>query len=157
MRLSFVIGVFYIALTGCSGPSQPAAQKKTVKAVHPRPTDQRWKFPQRDQVGAQLVADNLLGKDFMPGGNLAEYETKGKRYQLFLVRAGSSNEALGLLLELKQGLSEPKFVPHMGGYSGKDGERPFYTFQKGPYLAGVIGLPEVEADLLGRDFAARLN
>ena len=119
--------------------------------------DQRWKFPQTNQVGVALVEDKLLDKDFMPGGNLADYEQKGKKYQLFLVRTGSGEEALGLLLSLRKGLSQAKFVAHMGGYYGMDGKTPMYTFQKGPYLAGVLGLPEVEADLLARQFAARLN
>ncbi len=119
--------------------------------------DQRWKFPQANQVSAQVVDDHLLGKPFLPGGNLADYNDKGKQYQLFLVRTASPEEAMGLLFELKKSMTESKFVAHMGGYFGTDGAKTIYTFQKGPYLAGVVGLPEVEADLLGRQFAARLN
>jgi hypothetical protein len=145
-------------LTGCSSPSQKELKKAAPRAAaKPKPVDQRWKFPQTNQVGVQLVEDKLLGKDFMPGGNLADYEQKGKKYQLFVVRTNSGEDALGLLLALKKGLTDAKFVAHMGGYCGMDGKTPIYSFQKGPYLAGVLGLPEVEADLLARQFAARLN
>ncbi|MCC6860978.1 MAG: hypothetical protein IT158_20590 [Bryobacterales bacterium] len=157
MRLYCWLGAFYIALvTGCSSPPSKEAPAQSRKAAA-KAVDQRWKFPQRDQVAVQLVDDKLLGKDFMPGGNLADYETKGKRYQLFLVRTGSANEALALLLALRKNFTDSKFVAHMGGYFGMDAGRPVYAFQKGPYLAGVVGLPEPEADLQARDFAARLN
>lgn len=158
MKLYICIGAFYIAMIGCSSPSQKEAPKAAPRAAaKPKPVDQRWKFPQANQVGVQLVDDHLLGKDFMPGGNVADYELKGKKYQLFLVRCASGEEALGLLLMLKKGLSGSKFIAHMGGYFGLDGNTPIYSFQKGPYLVGVVGLPEVEADLLAREFAARLN
>lgn len=158
MKLYLWIGLFFLALAGCSGPSQRETPKAApAAAAKPKPVDQRWKFPQANQVGVQLVDDKLLGKDFMPGGNLASYERKGTRYQLFLVRTGSAEEALGLLLSLKKGFANAKFIPHMGGYFGMDGKDPVYAFQKGPYLAGVVGLPEVEADLQARDLAARLN
>jgi len=157
MRLYFWLGAFYIAFaTGCSSPPSKETPKVSPRAAA-KPVDQRWKFPQRDQVSTQLVDDKLLGKDFMPGGNLAEYETKGKRYQLFVIRTASADEALGLLLSLRKDLSEPKFMAHMGGYFGLDSGRPVYAFQKGAYLAGVVGLPEPEADVQARDFAARLN
>jgi hypothetical protein len=44
----------------------------------------------------------------------------------------------------------------MGGYFGMDGDRPVYIFQKGVFLAGFVGLPEKDADVLARQFAARL-
>jgi len=45
----------------------------------------------------------------------------------------------------------------MGGYFGMDGAAPVYILQKGAFLAGFVGLPEKDADLLARQFAARLN
>ena len=38
-----------------------------------------------------------------------------------------------------------------------DGALPVYVFPKGAYLAGLVGLPEKDADLLARQFAARLD
>ncbi|HKW97826.1 MAG TPA: hypothetical protein VJN43_08825 [Bryobacteraceae bacterium] len=104
----------------------------------------------------QLVDDHLLGKDFLPGGNLAEYRSKGKTYQQFLIHAKSPEDAALLLFDFKNHLRDAKFLAHMGGYFGMDGAQPVYIFPKGPFLAGLVGLPEKEADPLARQFAAHL-
>lgn len=105
----------------------------------------------------KLVGDQILGKDFLPGGNLAEYRQKGKTYQQFLVRAKSPEAAALLLFDFKSHLRDAKFLAHMGGYFGMDGAQPVYIFQKSAFLAGFVGLPEKDADPLARQFAARLN
>ena len=110
-----------------------------------------------DQVSIHLVDNHVLGKDFLPGGNVAEYQRKGKTYQLFLVRSKSTEDAALLLFDFKGHLRDAKYLAHMGGYFGMDEATPVYLFQKGPFLAGFVGLPEKEADPLARQFAARLN
>ena len=105
----------------------------------------------------RLVNDHILGKDFLPGGNVAEYRRKGKTYQQFLIHAKSADAAALLLFEFKGHLSDAKYLAHMGGYFGMDGTNPVYIFPKGGFLAGFSGLPEKDADLLARQFAARLN
>lgn len=105
----------------------------------------------------RLVEDHVLGKDFLPGGNVAEYKRKGKTYQQFLVHAKSAEAAALLMFDYKGHLRDAKYLPHMGGYFGADGAMPVYLFQKGAFLAGFTGLPEKEADPLARQFAARLN
>ncbi len=158
MKHYLLPGVFYILLVGCSGTAPQPSQSNAPRPVaRLRTADLGWKFPPSNQVSVTLVDARLLGKDFMPGGNLGEYADKGKKYQLFLVRAASPDEALGLLLSLKKGMTGAKFIPHMGGYFGNDSGKALYAFQKGLYLAGVVGLPETEADLQARQFAARLN
>lgn len=147
--------VFVLALVtwGCSSPPQTQTQiRPSVK-----PSDESRRFPQKDRLGMQLVEDRLLSKDFLPGGNLAEYQWKGGRYRQFLVRVGSPEKAAFLLLDFKNVLRDAKFIAHMGGYYGLDGESPVYVFQKGPFLAGFVGLSEKDADPLARHFAARLN
>ena len=104
----------------------------------------------------ELVEQKMLGRDFLPGGNLAQYKRGNKTYQQFLIRAADANSAAILLLDLKNTLRDAKFIPHMGGAYGLDGETPVYCFQKGVFFAGFIGLPEKEADPLAREFAARL-
>lgn len=110
-----------------------------------------------DQVSMRLVDNHVLGKDFLPGGNVAEYKRKGKKYELFLVRSKSAEDAALLLFDFKGHLRDAKYLPHMGGYFGMDGSTPVYLFQKGPFLAGFVALAEKEADPLARQFAARLN
>lgn len=104
----------------------------------------------------ELVESKLLGKDFLPGGNLAQYQRGGKTYQQFLIRAATPDKAAFLLLDFKNLLAEAKYVPHMGAFYGRDGDRPVYVLQKGVWLAGYVGLAEKEAEPLAREFAARL-
>lgn len=104
----------------------------------------------------QLVPDHLLGKDFMPGGNLADYKTADGEYKMFLVEALDAQRAAFILLDWKTAMPDAKYLAHMGGYFGTDQGTPIYLFAKGPYLAGFVGLPEQKADPEARRFAARL-
>jgi len=141
-------------LSACSSPPVQNAPA----AAPAKPQDESRRFPLADQVSMRLVDDHVLGKDFLPGGNVAEYKRKGKTYQQFLVHARSPEAAAALLLfDFKGHLRDAKFLPHMGGYFGMDGAAPVYILQKGAFLAGFVGLPEKDADLLARQFAARLN
>jgi hypothetical protein len=119
--------------------------------------DESRRFPLADRVSMTLVDNHLLDKDFLPGGNVAEYRRKGKTYRQFLIHSKSAEAAALLLFDFKSHLRDAKFLPHMGGYFGMDGATPVYLFQKGPFLAGLAGLPEKEADLLARQFAVRLD
>lgn len=142
-----------ILLAGCGG-APPTAR---VESAAPKPPDETRRFPLADQAGMRLIDNKLLGKNFLPGGNLAEYKHGKKAWRQFLARASSTQSAGLLLFDFKNTLRDPKYLAHMGGYFGYDGTQPVYVFQKGPYLAGIIGLPEKDADPLARQFAARLN
>jgi hypothetical protein len=119
--------------------------------------DESRRFPLADRVALRLVDDHVLGKDFLPGGNVADYKRKGKTYQQFLVRSTSNEAAALLMFDFKGHLKDAKYLAHMGGYFGLDGSTPVYMFQKGVFLAGFVGLPEKDADVLARQFAARLD
>jgi hypothetical protein len=114
------------------------------------------KFPLAGQVKMQVVPDHLMGKEFMPGGNLADYKTRDGEYELFLVQAADAQSAAFLLLDWKSAIPGAKYLAHMGGYAGTDDGKPIYVFAKGPYLAGVAGLAEEKADPVARTFAAKL-
>lgn len=115
------------------------------------------RFPKAGLIDATIVDDHVMGKGFLPGGNVANYNLKGKSYQLFLVRATSSAAAALLLFDYKGNLASFKYLPHFGGYFGIDGASTVFIFQKGSFLAGVAGLPEKDADPIAREFAVRLN
>ena len=155
MRGWWMTGVL-VVLCACGG-APPKDQSQIVIAPAQKPSDESRRFPLADQAGMQLVDSKLLGKDFLPGGNVAQYRRNGKTYQQFLVRSKSAQDAAILLFDFQNHLRDPKFLPHMGGYFGMDGEQPVYVFQKSVFLAGFIGLPEKEADPLARQFAARLD
>ena len=159
MTAKWLVSGALLALAACSAPApkenpQPAA---APAPEHAKPPDESRRFPLTDQVSIQLVDDHLLGKDYLPGGNVAEYKRKGKIYRQFLMHTKSPDAAALLVFDFKSRLQNPKFLPHMGGYFGMDGATPVYVFPKGPYVAGLAGLPEKDADLLARQFAARLN
>ena len=50
-----------------------------------------------------------------------------------------------------------KLVPSFGGYFGQDNGRPVFVFTKNAWIAGVVGLPEKQADTEARTLAGRLN
>ena len=146
-----------VVLNGCGASAPPAPAKKAAAPQQVvKPTDERRRFPSQNQVKMELVEQKMLGRDFLPGGNLAQYKRGNKTYQQFLIRAADASRAAILLLDLKNSLRDSKFIPHMGGVYGLDGDTPVYCFAKGVFLAGFIGLPEQEADPLAREFAARL-
>jgi hypothetical protein len=158
MTRRFVCVLAIGLLGGCGGgeaPQQTAAQKEPAPVA--KPPDQSRRFPSTNQVKIEIVDNHLLGKDFLPGGNLAEYEREGKKYQQFLITAKTPDQATFMMMDFKAQLSGAKFLGHFGGYFGLDGETPVLLFPLNNYLAGVVGLPQDEADLVARDFAARLR
>lgn len=158
MTRRFVCILAMVLLGACGGSSDPppaAAEKKEAPAA--KPPDESRRFPSTNQVKIEIVDNHLLGKDFLPGGNLASYERDGKKYQQFLITCASPNEATFLMMDFKKQLRDAKFLGHFGGYFGYDGETPILLFPRNDFLAGVAGLPQEEADQAARDFAARLN
>ena len=111
-------------------------------------------------VGTKIVDKQLMGKPFMPGGTLASYK-KGKiAYNMFLAKLPAPADAAFLLLDWKKALTGAHLVPSFGGYFGSDDHdagRPVFVFAKGAWIAGVVGLPEKDADLQARGLAAHLN
>jgi hypothetical protein len=122
--------------------------------------DESRRFPMANLVDTKIVDQHLMGKPFMPGGTLASYK-KGKiAYDMFLARLPSANAAAFLLLDWKKALAGAHLVPSFGGYFGQDGNgagRPVFVFAKGAWIAGIVGLPEKDADSQARALAAHLN
>ena len=158
MTRRFVCILGIVLLGACGGSEAPPAAAEN-KAAPPaaKPPDESYRFPSTNQVKIEIVDDHLLGKDFLPGGNLAAYERDGKKYQQFLITRGSPDQAVFLMMDFKNQLRDAKFVGHFGGYFGFDGETPVLLVPRNNFLAGVAGLPLEEADQVARDFAARLN
>lgn len=147
-----------MAILCACGSAPPKEQSQAAPApAAAKPVDESRRFPVADRISIRLVDDHVLGKDFLPGGNVAEYRRKGKTYQQFLVHAASAEAAALLLFDFKSHLASANFIAYMGGYFGMDGTAPVYIFQKGVFLAGFVGLPEKDADPLARQFAARLD
>ena len=141
----------------CSIPSDQPAEKKAAEPVPVvKPSDESRRFPSKDRVKIELVDNHIMGKDFLAGGNVAKYKRRDKTYRQFLTQAKNAEAAALLLYDYSNTLSDARYLAHMGGYFGKDGDEEVLVLQKGKWVAGVVGLPEKEADLVARDFAARL-
>jgi hypothetical protein len=157
VRATLIAGLALMCVS-CSGPAPRAEKTETKAAVpsHEPPADLSTRFPLAGQTKMELVPDHLLGKDFLPGGNLAAYKTRDGQYQMFLIKAADAQKAAFILLDWKTAMPDAKYLAHMGGYYGLDAGKPVYVFAKGPYLAGLVGLVEAKADPEARRFAARL-
>lgn len=144
-----------LLLTGCgaSGPPPQPARKADPKP----PADETRRFPAQDRESVEPVAGPLFGKDFLPGGNIAVYKKGGKTWKQFVIKNENAGQTAVLLGKFKDTLKDPKFIAHMGGYFGMDGDQQVFVFPKGLWLAGTVGLPETEADLAGRNMAVRLD
>ncbi len=144
-------------LIACGGGPAPQPEAKTATQKPPRLPDHRTWFPLDGRTSFELVADHLMGKDWLPGGNVANYEAEGKRYTLFLAETATPDAAALLSYDIKNKLSNAKFVPTFGGQFGLDGDTPWFIFPKGKYVAGVVGLAQEQADAVARGFAGRVR
>jgi hypothetical protein len=155
MRFAIVaLSLATIFLAGCGPEPKPAPPVKKAAA---KPADATRYFTATNRVEVKIVDDHLFGHDFLPGGNIAHYSKGKQEYDVFLIKTSGPEAAALLLLDYKQKLTNPKVIAIFGGFAGKDGDRPAFLFAKGPWLCGVLDLPEAEADLVSRDLAARLN
>ena len=145
-----------LAVFACGGAPEAPAPEAKAEAAKPKPPDESRLFPKENQTAMELVDDHLLDKDFLPGGNLATYEKDGKRYQLFLIVMKDGDDASLKMFDIRQMLTDPKYVASFGGYHGLEGETPWFVFVRNNRVAGVVGLPQEEADLVAREFAARI-
>jgi hypothetical protein len=153
-RASFALA-FALIGAGCSNPAPEVKSIQPAEVTEP-PPDQSQHFPQAGLVKMDRVPDHLLGKHFMPGGNLAIYRRGKLEYQQFLGKMPDADHAAFLLLDWNKELKGAKYLAHMGGYAGMDGDRQVYVFTKGAWIAGIAGLPQEQADVVARQFAARL-
>ncbi|MGC8758675.1 MAG: hypothetical protein ACP5UT_05490 [Bryobacteraceae bacterium] len=160
MRFRIPLSAIALALLFLAGCGAPAPEKKaaaTPVKKKPAVSDETRRFPSEGRIEAKVVEDHILGKDFLPGGTLVRYRKGKQEYEMFLVRASVPEAAALMLVDYRKQLENPKLIAHFGGYYGKDGDRMAFVFAKGSWFAGVIGLPEKEADLAARELAARLN
>lgn len=155
-RMMFsAIAAAVILLNGCGG----TAEKKAETPVKKKPAiaDETHHFPADGRMDAAVVEDHVLGREFLPGGNVAHYRRGKQEFDMFLIRTSVPEAAALLLFDYKKRMENPKLIAHFGGYYGKEGDRMVFVFAKGPWVAGIAGLPEKDADMAARELAARLN
>lgn len=154
MAISAITAALFL-LGGCGGSTEKKAEAPVKKK--PAIADETQRFPAEGRVEAKVVEDHVLGREFLPGGNVAHYKRGKQEFDMFLIRTSVPEAAALLLFDYKKRMENPKLIAHFGGYYGKDGDRMVFVFAKGPWVAGVAGLPEKDADMAARELAARLN
>lgn len=146
-------------LAGCNSapPPAPSQSSEPSSAATTLPRDETIRFPAADRVETHVVANHMLNQTFMPGGTMAHYKKGKTEYDLFVTQFPSATDAAIALANLEGSLQGAKLIPTFGGYFGTDAGRPAFIFPKDTWIAGVIGLPQKEADPIARTLAARLN
>lgn len=157
-KLIVPMALVCLGFAGCGSSPEPAAAPKPAAAPAPAPVkDHTSLFPDEGKVSARVVPDHILGMKALPGGSLAEYEVKGKKYRMFIIDTDTSQAAAFMMLDMKAAMAkDPEYLAYMGGYFGMYGDQPLYAFAKTHYVAGVIGLPKAKADPLAIQLAAQL-
>ena len=154
----FAVLAAVLAIAACGSPEEEITpESKQAAAPAEQIRDETHRFHKTGLIEAKVVDNNLGGKDFMPGGNLAEYEQDGKKYQVFFTLRRNNEQAMFLSMDYRDILGDHKFVPHFGGFYGMDGETPTLVFQKQKYVIVVAGLELADADQAGRMIAGYLN
>ena len=151
-----VVSLCLIALAGCGEAPKPAPAPEK-RATAPKPLDESHRLPRQGQVETKLVEKELMGKSFLPGGNVGTYKQGGKTYEVFMARLSSAEDSPLALLQWKKEMTGARLIPSFGGYFGDDAGQPVFVFTKGAWIAGVKGLPEKDADPVARELASRLN
>ena len=159
MRHPLPLVLAALCLAGCGGGSdskQAAAPAAAPARTVVRPLDETRRFPPANRVDVKVIDDKILGKDFLPGGNLAAYKKGNAEYQMFLVKASDASQPALWLLDLKKQMTDPKLNAGFGGYFGMDSGKPIFAFTKNNYLAGIVGLNEKQSDAVARELAVRI-
>jgi hypothetical protein len=153
----FLLAATAALLAGCGSASKPAEKTEAKTEEPPKPADETRRFPTADQVSTQVVNNHIMNKAFMPGGTIAHYKKGATEYDMFVAQFPTSTDAAIALANWDGVLQAAKLVPTFGGYFGADGGRPAFVFPKDRWVAGVVGLPQAQADPAARVLASRLN
>ena len=156
LRLALFLALLVALSCGSSPSGQSAASAKAAVPAEPV-RDETHRFHKTGLVASKVVPNHLAGKEFMPGGNFAEYERDGVKYQVFFALRRDEEQALFLAMDYRDTLADSEFILHFGGFFGMDGETPTLIFPKAKYVIGVTGLEFDDADQAGRLIAAYLN
>lgn len=159
MRYPALIAIVCFGFAGCGSSPEKAEAPAPAAKTEPAPVkDHTSLFPDEGKTGARVVPDHLLDLKALPGGSIAEYDVKGKKYQMFIIDTDTNQSAAFMMLDMKAAMApNPDYLAHMGGYAGTYQDKPLYTFAKTHYVAGIYGLPKDQADPIAIRLAAQLH
>ncbi len=149
--------VLTLAFGGCSSSEPPESAAAAPERPAEQIRDETHRFHKDGLVRSEVIQDKLGGKDFMPGGNYAEYSKDGKQYSVAFTLRSNADQAMFLSMDYRDALKDSKFIPHFGGFFGMDGDTPTLVFQKDKYVVAVSGLELEDADQASRLIAGYLH
>ena len=97
MKRRWLVITPLLCLAACSIPTDQPVAKKAPQRPVVKVADESRRFTSENRVKIDFVKDHLLGKDYLPGGNPAEYKQGEKSYQQFLTRVDTPDKAAFLL------------------------------------------------------------
>lgn len=145
-----------VLAAGCGKAPEGRVPEAPGPAPVAKAADESRRFPKEHLVGTETIDERLLSKPFLPAGTVARYREGKVEYELFVTRTASAQDAALALLDWKKTMQAAELVPSFGGYFGEDSGAPVFVFAKGPWIAGVRGLPREKADAKARVLAGRL-
>ena len=153
----FTIAAAALVLGACgSGPTdRPSANAQPPKPATTK--DESSLFPSDGRVATQVYPDHMMNKPFLPGGTMAEFKGDKGEYREFLVHLADWTKASFLLQDYKNVLHNTAILPDQAACFGTDDGQPTYVFVRGPYLAGIVGLPKDQAQAVAKQLADKLS
>jgi hypothetical protein len=139
---------------GCSTQSTEAKSQSPKTATT---KDESDLFPSAGRLATQVYPDHMMNKQFLPGGTMAEFQGDKGEYREFLVHLANGRNASFLLQDYKQSLRNTTELPDKAALFGTDDGQPTYVFVRGPYLAGIVGLPEDQARAVAKEWSDKLS
>ena len=157
--LNFVCSAYYVKLSGFElGPDgqnvmtnlgRAMAGKIDTKATLPKILQA---FPGAGKIAnsERFILNNFLGHDFLHKAYMADYLVKGQNFQLFIISAGSEEEARAMLEKyIALDKKNPAPVVKPGALTINDPYNgPICLFWRGKFICGSSGQNDSSAEYL---------
>ncbi|MCG2812539.1 MAG: hypothetical protein L6428_13980, partial [Candidatus Aminicenantes bacterium] len=164
--LNFICDAYYVKLNSFDlGPQSKAVltalAEKLAAAIGGKNLlpEMLAAFPAPGKIphAERYILHNFLGHDFLHSAFVADYEQQGVKFQLFIIRAGSEEDA-GTMLQKYAALDRenPAPVVKPGELAIRDPYNgPIRLFWRGAFIWGLVG-PTAAADALLETMAEKL-
>ena len=139
--------------SGCGRSSEANSQPPKEATTK----DESSLFLSAGRVATQVYPDHMMNKQFLPGGTMAEFQGDKGEYREFLVHLQDGKKAAFLLQDYKKVLQNTADNTDGAAYFGTDDGQPTYVFVRGPYLAGIVGLSQDQAQAVAKQWSDKLS